>query len=990
MLLATIAATVSQLRYIKSHTNVMLYISLAMLSVQALGYSATLVTDAKMLPAWPTRRYRPYLDLDLDHLGWNMDSFVKALTLAALLLMARLSHKATSMGAGSKIVTTLLLNLALFLPCLSATRFADVERHCQSVLSSAAELRPDTHRDGILKFHLSFMNGDWSQDAGQAPLLPFHGSHADAAAAGPELFEPVPLASFMLFHMDTAPRRGAPTFFFNVTGMLSFTITHNCCCSYYMEPRASQYFGLWPGVARLLVQFQGVYTETRSSGRSGDDSGGERVLCMVGDAALPVPCTNSADNRAKNHGGDGNFKPPVVADGNILLLLRYPKTRTLANRAVRGEMMSTSAKSDGAYFDTVRLVSQVPVGYDSGYQFQPEAAVVTGCSDDDPLFHGGGDAMDMEHLNSGASLCSIVDQSAPNKQVMELIPNLNCKGSDAFCSRVGPFESSRLATSAMEDTAFTHPAMVLHGLQCERTSSIDGTIRLGTRVAAVFRYVPPWEDLPTAANRTGLNGMTMSAEGVWNASTGRVCMVGCLGVGNEACHYRVTLSVRKTFSMTRRGNIAGKVTAVDGSHAPLLFQQRVSPRFGRSWASPALPRMSYVYTKVEKAGELLRRSQPSGFRDSFVARSLLSYPNIAGAADDMPVSLSNLADDLNLCFRSVAKLPFVPEWIEEQFFELQILSIGTLVVGSYSHQFQRGYNMRMEQLGGVNAVHGVEKQQILNVSAELTASRNFLSPSPVMSLEGVYNPEDGRMYLIGCRNVHAPWRVLSKRRDDLEDGMDCSIEVTVEYPPTIARWLMIRRAARVAISSTREEEDNPLHFASEQNNGVIVGQKNTKRRAALGRTYGDYNAAAPQQPASTATCHEMALKWNDGRCFRAIWLCLAAWGVYCLLASPNKPGFEILVQVVEVLLLLAAIFLAALAQMVFCPAHIVGPRREGDAAVLPLVDNHQAPHVIDDDDDELPNAQPAPAQCTANARVEADVTGERRPVVVAGSYEHGG
>ncbi|CAO2045250.1 unnamed protein product [Urochloa humidicola] len=111
--------------------------------------------------------------------------------------------------------------------------------------------------------------------------------------------------------------------------------------------------------------------------------------------------------------------------------------------------------------------------------------------------------------------------------------------------------------------------------------------------------------------------------------------------------------------------------------------------------------------------------------------------------------------------------------------------------------------MRMEQLGRVTtSVDAEQKQQMLNVSAEFTsASRdNFFGPVPVMSLEGVYNPEVGRMHLIGCRNVHAPWRVLSNL-SDLEDGMDCSIEVTVEYPPTATRWLV----------STRANGD-PLHF----------------------------------------------------------------------------------------------------------------------------------------------------------------------------------
>ncbi|RLN09304.1 uncharacterized protein C2845_PM11G19280 [Panicum miliaceum] len=282
-------------------------------------------------------------------------------------------------------------------------------------------------------------------------------------------------------------------------------------------------------------------------------------------------------------------------------------------------MTSTSARSDGAYFDTVRLVSQLAGGYDSGYQFQPEDAAldaVAWCSDD-PLFRDG-DAMDLEHLNRGGSLCDTVYQSAPAHQLMEVIPNWNCKGTDAFCSQVGPFEASRPVTRAMQDVAFTRSGITVQGLQCKPASSTDGAA--AARVAAVFRYVPPWEDQPTAARRTGLSAMTLSAEGVWK-----------------------------------------------------------------------LP----------------------------------------------PISAA------------------------------------------------------------ISGVHGTAYR------------KNFVSPSPLMSLEGVYNPEDGRMYLIGCRNVHAPWRVLSKRRD-LEDGMDCCIEMTVEYPPTTTRWL-ISRAVKVSVASTRGEDD-PLHF----------------------------------------------------------------------------------------------------------------------------------------------------------------------------------
>jgi len=150
--------------------------------------------------------------------------------------------------------------------------FAEVTRHCQSLLaSSAEELSVEADRAGALIRHLSFADGDWSQDAGEAPLLPFCGGsyHAGGAGkvAGPELLEAAPpLVSLRLTQVQ-AQRRGA----FNVSGLLAFAET---CDHATVEFRAP---------------FKGVYTETRSSGSSGGGGGGggERVLCMVGHSALP-------------------------------------------------------------------------------------------------------------------------------------------------------------------------------------------------------------------------------------------------------------------------------------------------------------------------------------------------------------------------------------------------------------------------------------------------------------------------------------------------------------------------------------------------------------------------------------------------------------------------------------------------------------------------------------------------------------------------------
>ncbi|KAK3152616.1 hypothetical protein QOZ80_2BG0161340 [Eleusine coracana subsp. coracana] len=649
------------------------------------------------------------------------------------------------------------------------------------MLSSAAEMTVGAAGVPFRMERLSFMNGDWNQDAGQAPLLPpFQGPAADSSRHQP--LEPVNLASFTVTHVDAVPwRSGARPKALNVSGFLTLAITRNCC-SPSMEPRVGPELVLEPGVAKLRVQLEGVYTEPKPSGLVSHGGGGDRVLCMVGKALLPVRGGNgSADPWGKNHGVNSEAAPRVVADNNILLVLRYPVTRALATRAVRGEMVSllTAESGGGAYFDRVRLVSRLHRYY-SSYQFRPE-------EDEEELEDatarcGTGDATRSLFRGSGDAFCDVLRQFTPdNYGVMDVVQSRNNNSTtddDELCNPLGLFETKRPATRS------TRSAVAVQGLECEP----DG--KASARVTAVFRLVPPWEHQPTAAKRTGLGGETLSAEGAWTASTGLLCMLACRGGGEkkkkmDACRHRVTIWN--------------------------YWQQQ---QFGRAGEKM---RVEYKYTKIKQPTELLHRRR-SGFRDTFIAKSLLSYPKVAGAADEM-ASLSNLGEDLGLRFRISPKLPFVPDWIEEPFSQLQILSIGPLV-GAYQPGEQ--YGSMPFRSGQFNTRYSVEKQSVLeevvekqgdevlmNVSAEFTApSGNFFDSKSVLSLEGVYNPGDGRMHLIGCRDiVHAP---STTSREDLEDGMDCSVEVTVEYPPTTTRWL-ISPVAKVYIISTRNAND-PLHF----------------------------------------------------------------------------------------------------------------------------------------------------------------------------------
>ncbi|XBH67259.1 hypothetical protein VPH35_095666 [Triticum aestivum] len=589
-------------------------------------------------------------------------------------------------------------------------RAADVRRQCRSVLSSAAQ----PTADGPVVHDLHFANGDWHQDGGHVPLMLSPG----VAGPDPELLQQAtPLATFTLTHADdTAQRRRHARRSLKVSGVLSLTITRNRCSSdgkseMMDDPHhdlcRSPEFNLLPCVAKLSVVLEGIYTET------GDDGGG----------------------------GD----------------------RTLTTRAVHGKMMSTRAKSDDVYFDTVRLVSQFGGPYASN-RFRHSRRSRLGAASF-PCYvtttaTTATSRVDVQGNCTKTSLfCDIL-----LLQWTRTVPNWNYDSTEEFCSGLGPFVVN---TTNM---AFTDFAILMQALRCGTTSGLDG--KAVVLVTALFRVVPPWEDREMAVKHAGLSDMTLSAEGVPYISM-----------------YVPT---------TRRDILMGQITSMDGSHFPLSCRRGLHPREGcnKVGRPDEWLRMTYNYKKVGQAMELLRRTKTSRISSKLVSMSPISYPRKRAGHDDT----ASLSEDLHLRFRAG------PEWImkggqsSERFFELQIISIGPLV--GYVPQPSMSVAQDQDGMGD----HGVERQELLNVSAAFTVSESFFGPRSVMSLEGVYNPEDGRMHLVGCQGVEAPWQIMSKMR-----GLrNSSIELEVQYPPTRMRWLF-SPSAKVHLSSTRATGD-PLYF----------------------------------------------------------------------------------------------------------------------------------------------------------------------------------
>jgi hypothetical protein len=576
-------------------------------------------------------------------------------------------------------------------------RYADVKRRCRSVLSSATELKFHASRATALMPDLSFLKGDWRQDTDDGgPLMPFDGTDVpdgDAASG------PLALATLTLTHVDVLLRGKTAL---NVSGVLGVAISRSGTAP-GMDTYLSPEFRVRPGSTEMKIIFEGVYTE------NGD---GERVLCMVGEALLPRRSGDAANpwDWAKNTDRN-SFRPPVTKDKNILLVIRYPTTLTLTTRAVRGELTSTNGRSDAAYFGPVTLLTS-QVGPYSIYKFGSEEELVsTACSPlpyrDDIITDDG------RGMHKHGSPCDILEMFTP-ADVFTVVPNWKCNSTDALCRRLGPFETDKSIDAT--DGGFKGVSIVMQDFRCQ-PSAAPG--ERSAKVAAVFRAVPPWEQpLYMASERSGLSGMTLAAEGVWRASTGQLCMVGCLGVGKKACHSRVYLYLQTSFSATRRSIAVGKITRIDGvAHSPLTFKRTVQPsevwnRFGVSLAMA----YSYNYTKAEQAGEFLARSEPFNLGTA-IAKSLLSYPGLAGEF---------LSNELTL------DVPAVPHPFGREHFEplslrlqLEVLSLGPLagrnspwIPGAYGNG--RPWSEAHKEKT-VSSTAAVEKS-VLNVSAALTLS----------------------------------------------------------------------------------------------------------------------------------------------------------------------------------------------------------------------------------------------------------------------------
>ncbi|KAG7600372.1 hypothetical protein ISN44_As06g044820 [Arabidopsis suecica] len=669
-------------------------------------------------------------------------------------------------------------------PKISYDRINEVKRKCKSVLSSASELKLEdiSRAPRKSKKNLGFQYGDWDQDSGDSPILPFDSTNTLRNSST----KPMNLVSFSVTDLDLPHRTKK---YIGVNGVLLLAIT-----MFNELPSLRSYgireFELWPSHTQLKISFQGIYVEN-------DDD--ERVLCMLGETMLPSRDESDSSNPwkwVKEHD-----TPPLLQDDLILLLLRYPKSFTLTKRVIQGELTSLNQKPSLKFFDKVHLFSQL--GKSVRYDFVSNDLVSKAC---DPYpykndtFTSSGSGI---NVYKGKGFCDLL-QRVTNRSPLTVVPNWKCNGTDEYCSKLGPFASD--GDIKLTDGSFKDVKLYMQNVHCEETAARSQSDAV-TKVSAIFRAVHPNENLYISGLRSGIDNMTVTAEGIWKPSSGQLCMVGCRRGQVDGCNARVCLYIPTTFSIRQRSILVGTFSCLNTeknltpSFFPLSFEKLVEPMDMQNYFQSSASHPFYSYSKLDAAGAILEKNEEFSF-GTIIKKSVMHFPKLEDS-DDLLSSLSLLAEDLT--FHTPA---FTDKQASGTNFGMDVLSLGPLF-----GLFWRTSNFSIAEETTTTPYRTkaeyTEKQLLLNVSAQISLTGENFGNFSVLYLEGLYDEHVGRMYLVGCRDVRASWKILFES-PDLEAGLDCLIDVVVSYPPIKSRWLA-DPTAKVSISSNRPEDD-PLYF----------------------------------------------------------------------------------------------------------------------------------------------------------------------------------
>ncbi|XP_071699212.1 uncharacterized protein [Rutidosis leptorrhynchoides] len=353
------------------------------------------------------------------------------------------------------------------------------------------------------------------------------------------------------------------------------------------------------------------------------------------------------------------------------------------------------------------------------------------------------------------------------REAYKVMPSLKLGGQNGFQDTVGPFVLKN--EIQLVDRNNENIRVIMHKISCK-----------DDKVSGVLQMYPVTIKPHVVARRTGLSTLTLLVNGVWNSSTGLLSMTGCLGPDLVKCNSGVLLYFPKSFSTKQRSAVYGSIFSLTNAtkpfHPVFIGLEMLYPglydlgSYGRDY-------LSYNYSKNDLAVELKERIQEPRLI-TYIKNLLFTYPSVFDKKDGIFNISSRLLDDLKIdTFSSF-----------ETFVNIEVLSLGPLFRTNDTSFFE------------------VSNDEFLNVSLNLLITedpKKVREPSyrhvKKLYLEGVYDLHVGKMYLIGCRKVDFD-------HVNLERGLDCLIEVTIQYSPVNTRWL-INPTAKISIASQRDQTD---------------------------------------------------------------------------------------------------------------------------------------------------------------------------------------
>ncbi|XVF84478.1 hypothetical protein PTKIN_Ptkin17bG0040100 [Pterospermum kingtungense] len=365
--------------------------------------------------------------------------------------------------------------------------------------------------------------------------------------------------------------------------------------------------------------------------------------------------------------------------------------------------------------------------------------------------------------------------------------------------KLGPFLLGKeIEATAGGGLTYDHIKLIFQHVKCEKVDDNPSRSNGSAKVYMVIRAVPKGSLQHFERFRTGVSGLTLTAEGIWNSSSGQLLMVACQGtvhLGLEGCDYEIAMYFPRVSSIKQRSFLFGSISNVKKDIGP------DNPLFFNAMTGSINEHLPYSYSKIKLLNVLERSSSLSYKILTIVKQSLFRYPVLKDEEVEEPLAqLGLLSNTLALNGDAVVDL-LIDGRKSRVLIQIEVLALGPLS-GLYEPYMDKRNLRKKPSI--------TKDDRFLNVSMRLAfinqKDREQMTYKNVseLSLEGLYDSILGEMHLIGCR------RALVESVG-IERGLDCLIEAKIQYPPMSLQWWK-NPTAKITISSQRHEDD-PLYFS---------------------------------------------------------------------------------------------------------------------------------------------------------------------------------